>query len=141
MGSTPTCPTIKKKNMYSVSRLKHKKLGSVIAISREEESIYLSPFAAFNQAKHMRRLWLEEGEVKVRILIDNQAMTVAQAEKWSSEEYQGLPKCGECGKILSGQVYTHRLCGDRLYCSEPCADRSFHQEMDRLSDEEDIEYL
>ena len=141
MGSTPTCPTNKKKNMYSVSRQKNKKSGSVIAISREEEGAYLSPFAAFNHAKHMRRLWLEEGEVKVRILIDNQAMTVGQAEKWSNEEYKDLPKCGTCGQILSGQVYNHRLCSDRLFCSERCSDRSFHEKMDQLNDEEDIEYL
>lgn len=110
-------------------------------IAREELAEHLSPFAAFHQAAHMRRMWLVEGETKVRILIDNQVMTVAQAEKWSNEEYKSLPKCTACAHILSGQVYTHRLCSSGLFCSESCADRSFREASDKLNDEEEIDYL
>lgn len=127
--------------MYSVNRSLHEKYGNVITIERVEEGLYLSPSHAFNKAKYMRRLWLEEGTTKVRILIDSQVMTVGQAEKWSSEEYKGLPKCAVCVKILDGKVYTHQLCGSNFFCSQSCADRSFREETDKLNDEEDIEYL
>lgn len=127
--------------MYSVSRQKHSKHGGVIAMERGDEGTYLSPFAAVNQAIHMRWLWLQEGEVKVRILVDSQVMTVAQAERWSREEYSHLPKCAECAKILSGQVYTHRLCSSSLFCSQSCADQSYRQETDKINDEEEIDYL
>jgi hypothetical protein len=127
--------------MYSVSRQIDSKLGNLIAIVRTEEGDYLSPFAAFNQAKQMRRLWLEEGVVKVRIWVDSQLMTVAQAERWSSEEYKSLPKCGSCGTILGGQVHTHRLCDSSLFCSGSCADKSYSEEANKINDEEEIEYL
>jgi hypothetical protein len=127
--------------MYSVSLQIDPKLGNLIAIVRAEDGVYLSPFAAFNQAKQMLRLWLEEGIVKVRVLVDSQLMTVAQAKRWSSEEYKSLPKCGTCGTILGGQVYTHRLCDSSLFCSESCADKSYGEEANKINDEEDIEYL
>jgi hypothetical protein len=127
--------------MYSISRQNHNKYGQVVTITREEDGSYKNPFQVFNQAKTMRRVWMEESGTKVRILIDGQVMTVVQAEKWSNEEYRNLPKCQTCWQVLVGQVYTHRLCGSSLFCSTHCADKNYSFQVNKLNEEEEIEYL
>src|SRR5579885_3535872 len=99
--------------MYQVLRTQHPKYGNVLEVVHEENGPFPTPFWAIQQVRKERRLWLESGAKKVRILIDNRIMTLDQAEQWSNEEYKSLPKCETCGKILSGDVHTHRLCGNR----------------------------
>src|SRR5690606_32843265 len=84
-----------------------------------------TPFQAVNRATSLRRLWLEEGARKVRILVDGQVMILKRAETWAAEEYRSLPKCEECAKILGEDVFTHQYCGTSLFCSQVCADKNF----------------
>ena len=127
--------------MYNVNRQNHTKYGNVVEIVRQEIGTYATPFLAVNAAITAKRLWREEGAKKVRFLIDGQVMTVSQAEHWSNEEYKSLPKCYTCAKILGGNVYTHQLYGDRLFCSQSCADKDYSQEVEKRLDEEEIDYL
>lgn len=126
--------------MYKVSNLQHEQYGNVVHIERVEESSIDTPFFAWQQAIKSRRLWQESGTQKIRFLVDDQIMTAKQLEAWSVEEYKRLPKCEACAKILGGDVYTHRLCGHFLFCSQSCADKNYHQEVEKLKDEEDIDY-
>jgi hypothetical protein len=126
--------------MYKVSKIIHKKYGNVIEITKGDEGT-LNPETALFEAKFARRIWLEKGEGKVKFLIDNQALTPKQAETWAIEEYKSLPKCGWCGKILKEDIFTHTLCKENLYCSQSCADKDYVYQVDKLKDEEDIEYL
>jgi hypothetical protein len=125
--------------MYNVVRQNHTKYGSVVEIALDDAGENETPFQAFNKAKTMRRLWLESGEKKVRILVNGKVMTVAQAEQWSNEEYKSLPKCEACAKILRGDVYTHKFCGSNLFCSQACADKDYAYQMEKLSDEEECD--
>lgn len=127
--------------MYNVSKQTNKKYGNVIEITREDIAEYESPYSAYHQAKYLRRIWLESGQEKVKILIDKQILTIKQAEAWADSEYKSLPKCGSCAKILGGDVFTHRLCGTDLFCTQICADRDYSRQMEKLLDEEEIEYL
>jgi hypothetical protein len=101
----------------------------------------MTPFQAVQRAFTERRLWQESGTKKVRLLIDGQIMSTKEAERWSNEEYKSLPKCKACAKILDGNVYSHRLCNSGLFCSEDCADKDYLEEVEKLKDEEEIEYL
>lgn len=125
--------------MYKVSRLNHEQYGKIIEIVREESGPEQTPFLAVNQAIRMRRQWKEETKGKVRILIDGQVLTVAQAESWSHEEYKSIPKCEECGKVLSGDVYTHQLCDSNLFCSRDCADKNYDFQIEKMNDNEETE--
>ena len=127
--------------MYSVIRCSHERYGSVIHIERAENGSLTTPFQAVNSALKERRIWTESGTQKVRILIDNQVMTPKQAEHWANEEYKSLPKCEGCAKILNGDIHTHRLSSTKLFCSEPCANRDYDEEIEKLKDEEEIDYL
>lgn len=127
--------------MYSVHRQTHDKHGKVIEITRENDGVYPTPGKAYNAAVTMRRLWKEEGATKVRILVDDQVMAPSQAEHWANEEYKSLPKCHWCSQILGGDVHTHRLCSDRLFCSQACADKDYLEEVEKIKDEEEIDYL
>jgi hypothetical protein len=88
-----------------------------------------------------RRIWLESGLKKVRILVDDKVMSPKQAEHWAHEEYISLPKCEGCAKILNGDVHTHQLSGTKFYCSAICADRDYAEEIEKRKDEEEIDYL
>ena len=125
--------------MYTVTRQTHTKYGNIIEIAREDSGDSQTPFQAYNKAKMMRRLWMESDGGKVRILVDGKVMTVAQAERWSTEEYKSLPKCEACAKILNGDVYTHKFCGSYLFCSQACADKDYNYHMEKLNDEEECD--
>jgi hypothetical protein len=126
--------------MYKVSRQVHEKYGNVVEIIRDDSGSEQTPFQAAQQAIGMRRLWKEETKGKVRILIDGQVLTTAQAESWSKEEYESLPKCKECGKILSGDVHTHQLCSSNLFCSRNCADKNYDFQIEKMNDNEETEF-
>lgn len=137
VGSTPTPGT----TMYKVSNLTDQQYGKVVAIERAEDGDIETPFFAWQRALTQRRFWREQGAKNVRYLVVGQIMTSKQLELWSYEEYKSLPKCTNCAKILGGDVYTHRYCGHSLFCTQACADTHYHQEMDKLKDEEEIDYF
>ncbi len=83
---------------------------------------------------------MESGTKKVRILVDSQVLNPKQAEHWANEEYKSLPKCEGCAKILNESIHTHRL-SSKVFCSEGCADRDYAEEVEKLKDEEEIDYL
>lgn len=126
--------------MYVVNRQTHPQHGSVIAIERSMNGSELTPFQAVQCACKERKLWLEGGQKKVRILVDDKVMSPKQAESWAKEEYQSLPKCPWCAKILGENVITHRL-GPGLFCSQDCADKDYNELIEKQKDEEEIEYL
>lgn len=68
-------------------------------------------------------------------------MSLKQAEHWAYEEYKALPKCKTCAQILDGNVYSHQLCRSGLFCSASCADKDYLEEVEKLKDEEEIDYL
>lgn len=127
--------------LYSVSRQINLKYGKIIEISKKEGGEYETPFQAYNKAVTLRRLWMEEGAIKIKILVDSKLLTVSQAENWANEEYKMLPKCQMCNAILNGIVYTHRLSKNYLFCRQECADNHCHFELEKLNDEEDCECL
>ena len=126
--------------MYSVSRQAHAKHGSVVAVEYDLNGSELTPFRAVQRACKERRLWLEEGATKVRILISEQVMSVKQAECWAHEEYKLLPKCPNCGKIMNEEVFNNQLSED-LFCSQSCADLDYNSRIEAQKDEEEIDYL
>lgn len=127
--------------MYSIVRQTHERHGPVIVIQRIEEGEEITPFQAVQVAFKELRLWEQEGVKKIRILIDEQVLSHKQVERWADEEYQTLPKCYTCAKILGGEVFTHQFCGSNLFCSSNCADQNYMEEMEKLKDEEEIDYL
>lgn len=126
---------------YTVSRQIHERHGHVIIIERTEEVGQITPFQAVDHACKEQRLWQEEGVKKVRLLMDEQVMSHKQAGKWAHEEYQTLPKCHVCAKVLGGEIYTHQFCDSHLFCSNDCADKDYLEEMEKLKDEEEVDYL
>jgi hypothetical protein len=127
--------------MYSVNRLSHERHGSVILIERVENGSLTTPFQAVQASLKERRLWQEAGVKKVRILVDDQVMSAKQAEHWAHEEYKSLPKCYGCAKILNGDIHTHRLSRGNFFCSESCSDKDYLEEVEKMKDEEEIDYL
>lgn len=127
--------------MYNVSRQEHETYGKVILLSIEEIGTYENPFRAIEQIKLLRRLWLEEGATKVKILFNDQIFTVKEIDSWSIKEYKLLPKCHNCARILKTNVFVHRLSEGNLFCTQKCADVNYTFEVDKLNDEEEIEYL
>jgi hypothetical protein len=125
--------------MYSVSQKTTEQYGNVIEIAREEVSQFETPFQAFNKSLTLRRLWVNAG--KIRLLVIGQIMTAKQAESWAINEYKSLPKCEGCAKILNGNLYSHSLSSGHTFCSQACADKDFLFKMEKLNDEEEIEYL
>ena len=126
--------------MYNILKQDHPKYGKVIEVVRIENGIYDFPNQVYNEAKLQRRLWIEEGFKKVRILIDGKVLTVSQTEKWSYDEYKRLPKCKWCCKILEENVFTNTVC-DSLFCCTVCADHDTASQMEKMNDEEECEYL
>ena len=127
--------------MYSVNRFTHERYGSVIRIERAENGSHLTPFQSVQAALKERRLWQEAGVKKVRILVDDQVMSPKQAESWAHEEYKSLPKCYRCAKILDGDIHSHRLSRGNFFCSESCSDQDYLEEVEKMKDEEEIDYL
>ena len=124
--------------MYSVKRITHQSYGAVIAIERVVNGSVKTPFQAVQCACKEIRLWRESGIKKVRILIDEQVLSIKQAEAWSDEEYDSLAKCSGCATIMEEQIYTHQLC-PYFFCSQVCADRDYSERVDKLKDEEEVE--
>lgn len=127
--------------MYSVNRITHERYGPVIHIERVENGSLTTPFQACQRALTERRLWVESGTKKVRILVDDQVMSPKQAEHWAHEEYKSLPKCEGCAKILNGDLHTHQFSTTKFFCSNNCADRDYLEEVEKRKDEEEIDYL
>jgi len=127
--------------MYSVNKLTHDRYGRVIHIERVENGSLTTPFQAVQAALKQRRIGLESGLKKVRILVDDKVMSPKQAEHWAHNEYISLPKCEGCAKILDGDVHTHQLSGTKFFCSKECADRDYAEEIEKRKDEEEIDYL
>jgi hypothetical protein len=127
--------------MYSVNRFSHERHGSVVLIERVENGSFPTPFQAVQAALRERRLWQEAGTKKVRILVDDQVMSPKQAESWAHDEYKSLPKCYGCAKILDGNIHTHRLSRGNFFCSESCSDQNYLEEVEKMKDEEEIDYL
>jgi hypothetical protein len=127
--------------MYVVNKIIHPRYGSVVHIERVENGSLLTPFQAVNSALKERRLWMESGTKKVRILVDDKVMSPKQAEHWANDEYKSLPKCEGCAKILNGDIHTHQLSGTKFFCSVICADNDYIEEVEKMKDEEEIDYL
>ncbi len=126
--------------MYSVNKKVHDKYGNVVEIYKDVYGAYKNPDMAYRLAKLIRRTWKEESNLKVRFLIDGKVMQPSMAENWALSEYKSLPKCAHCICILDDNIFTHRL-SDNLFCSQSCADKDYNIEIDRVNDQEDIEYL
>lgn len=127
--------------MYSVNRHTHERHGHVVHIERSENGSFSTPFQAVQGALKERRLAKESGLKKIRILVDEQAMSPKQAEHWAHEEYKSLPKCEGCAKILNGEIFNHQLSKDKFFCSQECSDRDYNEEVEKRKDEEEIDYL
>jgi hypothetical protein len=125
---------------YSVNRSSHPRHGSVVSIERAVNGSHPTPYRAVNAACKERRLWKESGEKKVRILVDEQVLSPKQAEHWAHEEYQSLPKCDWCAKVLDENAYQHRL-SERFFCSQECTDKDYMEKIEIQKDEEEIDYL
>ena len=125
--------------MYNVTKQNHPQYGNVIEIIRDEAGPAPTPFQAEQLARKEYRLWKESGTKKIRFLIDQQIVNLTELTHWSHEEYKSLSKCQECGKILSGDVYTHSLSGDALFCRQACADANYDWQVDHLSDCEECD--
>ena len=82
---------------------------------------------------------MEEGQEKVRFLIDGQVMITKRAESWANEEYKFLPKCEECARILNGPVFSHQLSGDHLFCSQTCSDKHFNYLVSQMDEETEFD--
>lgn len=124
--------------MYIVSRSSDEKYGNVIAILRAEDG-EISPFLTVEEAKKEKRLWEEQELIKSRFMVDGQILTTSGLNQWAREEYQNLPKCNECGKILYGKVYVNRLSNNYLFCTQFCADSNYHQQLYHLNDYEEFD--
>lgn len=126
--------------MYKVYHSNDEKYGNVIIILHSEDNGLDNPFLAIQEAFRQKRIWSSKDLIsKIRILVNGQIMTHSKAECWAREEYKSLPKCAWCVKILTAEIYTHQLRGDRLFCSQDHADKDYHEEMEHLKDEEEIE--
>ncbi|CAB4196798.1 hypothetical protein UFOVP1290_318 [uncultured Caudovirales phage] len=126
--------------MYSINKKVHDKYGYIVEIYKDISGEFKNPEIAYNKAKSIRRIWKEELNLKVRFLIDGKIMQPSIAESWSVLEYKSLPKCAYCICILDDNVFTHKL-SDDLFCSSSCADKDYDREIDKINDQEDIEYL
>ena len=124
--------------MYVVTRITHPEYGAVIHIEREMNGSMSTPFQAVQSGCKEGRLWLEAGAKKVRFLIDDQLLSVKQAEHWAIEEYKTLHKCFVCAKVLYEVLITHKLSCE-LFCSQECADIDYNEEIEKLKDEEEFE--
>lgn len=110
---------------------------NMVEIIRDNDGDIVTPFQAYLKAKLMRRLWMEQENIKVKILIDKQILTLLQTEVWSHEESKRLPKCKACASLLKEDVYVHQLCESNLFCTQVCADKDYLNEFKRMNDEDE----
>lgn len=119
---------------YNAIQIEHSKFSQVLVLEKANDGIYFSPLEAISKLKSLRAI------SKLRIIVDGQMMTLAQAEQWALEEYKFLPKCEECGTILNDNVFTHTL-NKNLFCSEKCKENNYLFHLDILEDQEDCDCL
>jgi hypothetical protein len=124
--------------MYNIIRQTHENYGYVIVIERTADNKQITPLQAVREAIKQQKLWSIESSKKVRILIDNQIMSPQQAECWAKEEYNTLPKCKWCAKLLNEDVITHQL-SIGFFCSQDCADKDYNNQLEISQDEEEVE--
>ena len=127
--------------MYDIQFKNHEIHGNTIVISIVENGTHKSPFKAVEQAKSLRRMELEKGKLKIKLLVNEQLLSTKEMEKWAIEEYNLLPKCFRCGSILETIVFIHPFSGSNLFCTQRCADLDHSDEMDKTLEEEEIDYL
>lgn len=125
--------------MYSVSKQTHPQYGNIVEIIREDTGEFISPFDAYRKVVKLYREWRADKKIKVRVLVDSQVITLAQADSWSINEYKSLPKCEECAKILEGPIFTHQLSGEKLFCSKICADNNYAYIISNRDEEEEFD--
>lgn len=121
--------------MYSVILEEDPNYGKIISICRDEDGDCKTPFEVYQKVKSINL------NSKIKILVDDQLLSLFELNMWAHEEYKNLPKCQECFQILSRKLYTHQLCGYSFFCSENCANKNHAQKIESLNDLEDIEYL
>lgn len=126
--------------MYSVKKQVHTQYGNVVEIAREELAEFVSPFDAYRKAVKVYKEWKGNTKIKIRVLVDSQVMTLSDADSWSINEYKTLPKCESCGKILDGKVFLHQLSGEKLFCSQDCADKDYVIQVEKSNDNEESEF-
>ena len=125
--------------MYNVSQLTHEKYGSVVVIEKVLNGYFLTPFNAVQAAINEQKLFSISVSEKVRLLIDDQIMTPHQAQHWAKEEYEELPKCKACGKPLPEDLVMHQLT-PHFFCSQNFADKDYKLQLEKMQDEEEIEF-
>jgi hypothetical protein len=123
--------------MYIVCRSNDEEYGNVIAILHAEEGEQ-SPFFAVEEAKKQKRLWQQEESIKVRFIIDNQILTPLGLDRWARSEYDSLPKCGDCHKLLHGEVHNNAMSDGILFCSISCAARDHERQVEYQNDYEEF---
>lgn len=47
--------------------------------------------------------------------------------KLAEEEYNKLPKCGECGDLIDKDLFSHDFCLDEKFCSSRCANKNYYK--------------
>lgn len=125
--------------MYNVSK-DNNKYGNVIIISISEIGEFELPFAAIQKAKSLKKEWITNS--KIRFLINEQILSTNQLDSWAIKEYSSLIKCSMCPTIINNKnVFTHTYSYDKLFCSQGCADKDYILYLEKLEDEEPIEYL
>jgi len=125
--------------MYNLKKNHHPDYGLVIEITPESTGEYLSPLNVVQQALKEREDWQKQNSSKVRMLVDQQLLTPQKALIWSQKEYLKLPKCPICIQILNNDVYNHQL-SDKLFCSIKCSDIDYNDQLEKMKDEEEIEF-
>lgn len=126
--------------MYNVSRIIHEKYGYLLSIERIDLGSFQSPYEALYAVIKKCQDWQKDSLKKVRILIDHQVLSLKGAERWANEEYKSLPKCENCPTILHGDIHTHQL-SESFFCSKKCADQDYLICLEKIKNEEEIEYL
>lgn len=126
--------------MYNIKHYNHPQYNEVLQIEMLEDGRFLNPFQVVRRLEIDRRLLIEAGH-KIRILVNNQILTLKQAEQWADVEYKSLPKCEECGIILHGNIYNHNLSVGVFFCSEKCSTCNYNEKLEKMLDEREIDYL
>lgn len=125
--------------MYSILQENHPKYSNIINIFLSESGEE-NPFYAFEKLKYLRRIFKEKNpKVKLRYLVLDKILTFDQVKFWAKEEYLSLPKCKNCAKILSNQVFQHKLSND-LFCTIKCSDENYAELSTKQEEEDEYEF-